>query len=59
MAADHRSVDADFMAELRAHFSDEEIAELAMMVGQYISMGRLLVITGGHKAACAIYDPEP
>jgi hypothetical protein len=59
MAADYRSVDADFMAELRTHFSDEEVAELAMMVGQYISMGRLLVIMGGHKAACAIYDPEP
>jgi len=30
-------VDASFKAELRAHFSDAEIAELAMMIGQYIA----------------------
>ena len=29
-----------------------------MMIGQYISLGRLLVIAGGHKAACEIYVPE-
>lgn len=28
-----------------------------MMIGQYISLGRLLVIAGGHKAACEIYVP--
>ena len=46
------------MAELRARFSDEEVAELALMIGQYIALGRTLVITGGHHAACEIYDPE-
>ena len=35
------------MSELREHFSDAEIAELGMMIGQYISLGRLLVIAGG------------
>jgi hypothetical protein len=29
-----------------------------MMTGQYISLGRLLVIAGGDKAACEIYSPE-
>ena len=46
------------MAELRAHFQDAEIAELGMMIQQYIALGRLLVISGGHKLACEIYVPE-
>jgi alkylhydroperoxidase family enzyme len=58
LAADFRSVDATFMAELRRHFSDAEVAELGMMIGQYIALGRLLVIAGGHKAACEIYVPD-
>lgn len=58
LATDFRSVDAAFKAELRAHFSDAEIAELGMMIGQYISLGRLLVIAGGHRAACEIYVPD-
>jgi hypothetical protein len=58
MATDFRSVDAAFMAELREQFSDAEIAELGMMIGQYISLGRLLVVAGGHRGACEIYVPD-
>ncbi len=58
LADDFRSVDASFKAELRAHFSDAEIAELAMMIGQYIALGRLLVIAGADKTACEIYVPQ-
>ncbi len=58
LASDFRSVDSSFKAELREHFADAEIAELGMMIGQYISLGRLLVIAGGHKAACEVYVPE-
>ena len=58
LAKDFRSIDSDFVSELRVHFSDAEVAELGMMIGQYISLGRLLVIVGGHKAACEIYAPE-
>ena len=57
-ATDFRSVDAAFIVELREHFGDAEIAELGMMIGQYISLGRLLVIAGGHKAASEIYVPD-
>lgn len=56
-AADFRTIDDAFKAELREHFSDAEIAELGMMIGQYLSFGRLLVIAGGHKGACEIYVP--
>jgi alkylhydroperoxidase family enzyme len=57
-ATDFRSIDAAFKAELREHFDDAEIAELGMMIGQYIAIGRLLVITGGHQAAREIYVPD-
>ena len=57
MATDFRTVDADFMEELRRHLSDPEIVELGLMIGQYIAMGRLLVITGAHEGACEIYVP--
>ena len=58
LATDFRSVDSTFKAELREHFSDAEIAELGMMIGQYIALGRLLVVAGAHKAACEIYVPD-
>jgi alkylhydroperoxidase family enzyme len=57
-ALDFRSIDDAFVAELRRHFSDAEIAELGMMVQQYVALGRLLVMAGGDKMACEIYVPE-
>ena len=57
LATDFRSVDSAFKAQLRAHFDDAEIAELGMMIGQSIALGRLLVIAGGDKAATEIYVP--
>ncbi|MCP4036709.1 MAG: hypothetical protein GY733_07210 [bacterium] len=51
-------MDAAFKAELRGHFSDAEIAELGLMIGQYLALGRLLVIAGADKLACEIYVPE-
>ncbi len=58
LATDFRAVDSVFKAELREHFADAEIAELGMMIGQYIALGRLLVIAGAHRAACEIYVPD-
>ncbi len=29
-----------------------------MMIGQYLALGRMLVISGGHKGACEIYVPD-
>ena len=57
MATDFRQVDEGFLAELREHFEDAEICELGLMIGKYMSLGRMLVICGGHKAACEIYVP--
>lgn len=58
MATDFRDVDSKFLAELRVHFSDAEIVELGLMIGQYLALGRMLVITGSHKATCEIYVPD-
>ena len=57
-ALDFRAIDAAFKAELRSQFTDAEIAELGMMIQQYIALGRLLVMAGGDKMACEIYVPE-
>ena len=55
LATDFRSVDDAFKAELAEHFSAAEMAELGMMIGQYLAMGRTLVLFGGHRAVCEIY----
>jgi hypothetical protein len=57
-ALDFRSIDDAFVIDLRGQFSDAEIAELGMMIQQYIALGRLLVMAGGDKMACEIYVPE-
>lgn len=44
LAVDHHSIDDVFFAELRGQFTDPEILELGMMVGQYIGFGRLLKV---------------
>ena len=53
-----RASDAALKAELEEHFSPAEIAELSLMIPQYIAMGRMLVFSGGDKAACEIYVPD-
>lgn len=51
-------MDPAFKRELQKHFEPAEIAELGLMIGQYLALGRLLVIAGGHKMACEIYVPD-
>jgi alkylhydroperoxidase family enzyme len=42
MAQDHHRLDDGFFAELRAHFTDQEIIELGLATGQFIGFGRLI-----------------
>ncbi len=58
LATDLRSVDASFKSERRQHFEPAEIAELGLMIGQYLALGRMLVIAGGDKAVCEIFVPD-
>ena len=44
MAVDHHNIDDEFFTELRTEFSDAEVLELGMMIGQYIGFGRLLKV---------------
>lgn len=38
------SIGADFMEELRKNFSDDEIVDLLLCIGQYVAQGRLIHI---------------
>ena len=55
MATDPGRIDSAFKKELAGNFSPAEIVELGMMIGHYITWGRMLVLTGGHKGACEIF----
>ncbi len=55
MATDQSALDPAFKEELAAHFSAAEIVELGMMIGHYITWGRMLRLTGGDKGACEVF----
>ena len=44
LAVDHHNIDDEFFVRLRTEFSDAEVLELGMMIGQYIGFGRLLKV---------------
>lgn len=45
-ATDHHRIDDTFMAEVRAHFTDVEIIELAAVCAMTIGNGRFLTVLG-------------
>jgi AhpD family alkylhydroperoxidase len=57
MAYDHQGIDDEFVAELSEHFSEAEILELGMMIGQYIGFGRLLVALDIHHYSPVTFVP--
>jgi alkylhydroperoxidase family enzyme len=55
MALDHVSAaDDEFFRRLRAQFTDPQIVELGMAIGQYIGFGRLLMVLDLERAVCEI-----
>ena len=40
------SIEPEFMEELRGNFSDDEIVDLLLCIGQYVAQGRLMHILG-------------
>jgi alkylhydroperoxidase family enzyme len=54
MAVDHFSVDDRMVRALRKHFSQGELLELMMMIGQYIGFGRMLAILQLEETGCPI-----
>lgn len=43
-AIDHKKLDDAFFARMREHFSDEEILEISVCVGNWLMMGRITMI---------------
>ena len=54
MATDHHNMDDAFFARLHEHYSDEQIVELGMMIGQFIGFGRLLMVLDLEPRYCSI-----
>lgn len=54
MALCHHEIDDEFFRALRAHFTDAQIVELGMMIGQYIGFGRLLMVLDLERPVCAL-----
>ena len=54
MALDHKSIDDDFFKTARQEFTDGEILELGMAIGQYIGFGRLLMVLDLERPVCEI-----
>jgi alkylhydroperoxidase family enzyme len=52
MALNHTEIDDDFFRRLRAEFSDAEIVELTMAIGQYIGFGRFLHVLEVVRPVC-------
>jgi alkylhydroperoxidase family enzyme len=54
MALDHHNMDDQFFDRMREHFSDEQILELGMMIGQFIGFGRLLMVLDLESKFCPV-----
>jgi|TARA_B100000497_G_C7306886_1_gene207277 alkylhydroperoxidase family enzyme len=52
LANDHHSMDDAFFDRLRTGFTDEQILELGMMIGQFIGFGRLLAALDLEPKVC-------
>ena len=44
LATDHHNMDDAFFDRLKEHYSDGQVLELGMMIGQFIGFGRLLAV---------------
>ena len=47
-------MDDDFFDRLKQHYSDAQILELGMMIGQFIGFGRLLMVLDLESKFCPI-----
>jgi alkylhydroperoxidase family enzyme len=54
MALSHDEIDDDFFRALRVQFSDAQIVELGMMIGQYIGFGRLVKVLDLEQPECTL-----
>jgi len=52
-ALDHRSLDDAFFERLRVHFTDPEILDLTICIGEWLAVGRLTMVLDLDEA-CAV-----
>ncbi len=52
-ATDHHSLDGAFFERMHEHWSDEEIVEISICVGTWLSMGRVVRVLGA-EVSCAL-----
>lgn len=46
MYFDHHQVDDTLFEQLRAHFEEDEILELSWVIGEFISVGKIIYVLG-------------
>ncbi len=56
LATAHHDMDDAFFDRLKAHFDDEQVLELGMMIGQFIGFGRLLMVLDLESRFCSVTD---
>ena len=54
MATNHHAIDDAFFERLHEQFTDPEIVELGMMIGQFIGVGHLLMVLDLEPKTCAL-----
>ncbi len=62
MYFDHHKVDDGLFAELRARFTDDEILELSWVIGEFISLGKIMYVLGvpyGEHASGTLAGESP
>ena len=54
MATAHHTIDDGFFQRLHTEFTDPEIVELGMLIGQFIGVGRLLMVLDLEPKICEV-----
>lgn len=57
-ATDSRHIDDDLLARLGAHHTPAEIADLTLVLGKYLAMGRFMQVLGLDQACTIRYDVD-
>ncbi len=57
LATDHHHMDDAFFDRLKSVYSDEQVLELGMMIGQFIGFGRLLMVLDLESKFCPVEEP--
>jgi alkylhydroperoxidase family enzyme len=57
-ATDSKGIDDDLLTRLGAHFSPAEVADLTLVLGKYLAMGRFMQVLDLDQACTIAYDAD-